>query len=61
MITNETPFHKRPNDKDIDIGQRTAVNNEQSPNRIFSYKRPRNHKCKTIQTRKLTACLCTKK
>ena len=34
---------------------RAAVNNEQSPYRKISYNRPRNDKCKTIQTRKLTA------
>ena len=43
------------------IGHRTAFNNEQSPYRIVSYKRPRNHKCKTTQTRKLTAYLMYKK
>ena len=36
------------------IGHRTTFNNEQSPYRIVRYKRPRNDKCKTIQTRKLT-------
>ena len=36
------------------IGHRTAFNNEQSPYRIVSYKRPRNDKCKTIKTRKMT-------
>ena len=36
------------------IGNRTAFKHEQSPHRIVSYKRPRNDKCKTIQTRRLT-------
>ena len=43
------------------IGHRTAFNNEQSPEAIVSYKRSRNDKFKTIQTRKLTASLCTKR
>ena len=30
-------------------------NNEQNQYRIVSYKKPRNDKCKTIQTSKLTA------
>ena len=33
----------------------TAFNNEQNPHPIVSYKRPRNDKCKTIQTKKLLA------
>ena len=37
------------------IGHCKAFNNEQRPYRIVGYKRPRNDKCKTIQTRKLTA------
>ena len=37
------------------IGHCTAFDNEQSPYRIISYKRPGNDKCKTIQMRKLTA------
>ena len=42
MIANETTVHKRKNDTDITtIGHRTAFNNEQSPYRIVSYKRPR--------------------
>ena len=40
------------------LGHCTAFDNEQSPYNttyILSYKRPRNHKCKTNQMRKLTA------
>ena len=56
MIANETTLRTRPNDPELTTtGPRTAFSNEQSPIRIVSYKRPRNDKCKTIQTRKLTA------
>ena len=37
------------------IGHRTAFNNDQNPYHIVRYNRPRNDKCKPIQTRKLTA------
>ena len=62
MVAYETTLHKRQNDTEIDnsIGHRTAFNNEQSPYRKVSYKRPRNDQCKIIQKRKLTY-LCTKK
>ena len=33
------------------IANETTLNNEQSPYRIVSYKRPQNDKCKTIQMR----------
>ena len=43
MIANETTIHKRPKMTQTltTIGHRTAFNNEQSPYRIVSYKRPR--------------------
>ena len=53
MIANETTLHKRPNDKAL--CHRTALNNEQNPYRIVSYKRPRKDICKTIKKRKPTA------
>ena len=43
------------------IGHRMAFNNEQSLHRIVSYKNERNYKCKTIQTRKLTALFMNNK
>ena len=43
------------------IGHSTAFNNEKSSYCKVSYKRPRNDKCKTIQTRKLTALFKCKK
>ena len=58
MIVNKTTLDKpETNDTEINnrIGNRIASNNEQSPHRIVSYKRFRNGKCTTIQTRKLTA------
>ena len=58
MIAKETTLHKTPNDTEASnnytIGNCTAFYNEQSLYRIVSYKRPRNDKCKTIQTRNLT-------
>ena len=53
---HETTLHERPNHTKLTtIVHRTAFNNEQSPYRIVSYQRHRNDKCKTFQTRKLTA------
>ena len=43
----------------ITIGHSTDFNNEISPYHMVRYKRPRNDKCKTIQTRK-QLYLCTK-
>ena len=43
MIANETTLHKRPK------WHRTAFNNEQSPYRIVSYKRPRNDNVKQFK------------
>ena len=41
MIANETTVHKRPKIQTLTtIDHRTAFNNEQSPYRIVSYKRP---------------------
>ena len=41
MITNKTTLHKRQmNQKLTTIGHRMAFNNEQSPYRIVTYKRP---------------------
>ena len=57
MTANEAVLHERVKkaQKLAAIGHRTAFNNEQSPYRIVSYKRPQNHKCETIQMRNLTA------
>ena len=43
MIANETTVHQRPKMTHTltIIGHRTAFNNEQSPYRIVSYKKPR--------------------
>ena len=63
MIANETTLHKRPNDIEValtTIGHRMAFNNEQNPYRNVSYKKPRNEKCKTIQTKGLMALLYAK-
>ena len=50
MITNETTLHKRPNDTKINnLGHRTAINNEQRPYRIVSFKRPRNINVKLFE------------
>ena len=43
------------------IGHRTAFNNEQSLYRKVSYKRPRNDKCKTIQTIKTNGLINVQK
>ena len=43
MIANDRTLDKRPiTQKYTTTGHRTAFNNEQSPNRIVAYKKPRN-------------------
>ena len=55
MIANETTLYKsQMTQKLTAIGHRTVFDNKHSPYRIVSYKEPRNHKCKTIQTREVT-------
>ena len=62
MIANESNLHKRSNDKknNMNYGSQYGLNTNQSPYCIVSYRRPRNDKYKTIQTRNLTANLFTK-
>ena len=50
LIANEiTPQGTKITQKLTTIGHRTAFNNEQSPNRIVSYKRPRNDNVKQFK------------
>ena len=50
MIANVTTLHKRPNDTEIKTqGHLTAFNNDQSPYRIVSFKRPRNDNVKQFK------------
>ena len=55
-IANETTIHKRTTDTEIN-NYRSPYGLQQwaRPYRIVNYKTPRNYKCKTIQTSKLTA------
>ena len=55
MIANETTLPK------IMITHKLPTIGEQSSSHIVSYKRTRNDKCETIQTRKPTALLMYKK
>ena len=55
-IAYHATLHQIPNDTDINNNRSPyGLQKEQITYRIVSYKRPRYDKCKTIQTRKLTA------
>ena len=59
MIGNETTPTRDQNDTET-IGQRTAFNNEQSPYRIVTYKRPRNDNVKQFKRENLRPYLYKK-
>ena len=56
MIANDaTPQETKMTPKLTSIGHPTAFNNEQSPYRILSYKRPRNDNVKQFKRKTITA------
>lgn len=57
MIAIKRTLIQKPNDKyrQLSIAHGTFYNNNQNQYRIIRYKRSRNNRDETIQTRKLTA------